>query len=310
MFGYNIIKILGEGNYGTIYLGINEETGEKVAIKKVSAEAGKKEADISQKMIDLKLSHPNLVKILSIKIFGRYYFIIMELVEGITLKSYVKSQTQISFDILWGISSGVAYLHQHNIAHRDLKPDNIIMKGEVPVIIDFGFGCINDKTSKLHCYGSAGTPIYMDPQLLRSGVPDYFKADIYSMGSIFYFILSKKLPFPAKNIDELNQKKYRNIVKPLNTPFPSIDNLIYRMINFNPELRPSIDDIINMLRKWVESFTIYNKQEKVIVRKRDEALVRKVYNPITNETSLILLENDHVKFVKKDSVFTVYPGPS
>ena len=256
------IKILGKGSFGEVYLTKKTDSPNLLATKKISRQRAETEKLIkylkNEIIILRKLNHPNIVKLDDVLESEHYYYIIMEYINGGDLSSCLKKYMNkfgkpFSEDIvkylMRQIVEAVAYFHEKNVIHRDLKLDNIMvnfnneadkenlnmMKAEIK-IIDFGFATQLD-TKEMLARTAVGTALNMDPIVLEKynklrdrnfGYGN--KVDVWSMGTICYELLVGKPLFEAKTMDELLSK-----VKKGNIKIPS--HLSKEVINFLSNMR-------------------------------------------------------------------------
>ena len=202
---YEIKQVIGKGKFGVVNLGIHKKTGQQVAIKIMNKENIKTLEDKQLVRIEidvLKLCHhPNIVRLLDHLENNEYIFIVMEYIEGGTLRQYFKkrkynfSERQAS-NIMIQIVNGIKYLHQYGIVHRDLKPDNILITQQndfgIIKIMDFGLSkIISPKEKMVDGYGSLS---YVAPEVLLR-TPYNKEVDIWSIGVILFNMLCGHLPF-------------------------------------------------------------------------------------------------------------------
>jgi calcium-dependent protein kinase len=237
-----LIKILGKGSFGEVYLTSKQGTKEKYATKKINKKYALNEKN--KKYIDNEInilkevSHDNIIKLIDIKETTSYYFIVMELCNGGSLsdclqeyqKKYKKPFSEEIVQYLMNqIVSAIKYLHNKNILHRDIKLDNILvnfdsekdkknlnmLKAKIK-IIDFGFA--RHISSSELAKSVLGSPINMDPLIFQKMIQKREKlkysnnftydqkADIWSLGTICYEMLMGKFVFDAQNINDLSNK--------------------------------------------------------------------------------------------------------
>ena len=210
---YEVVKELGSGAMGTVYLGRDTVGRRNVAVKTL-----KPDGVDAQELAEMKarffreaesakqLAHPAIVKVYDAgEEQGTAYFA-MELLDGVTLKDFcakrgtvtVKRATEIAAFVV----EGLAYAHTKNVVHRDVKPENIMMlsNGEIK-ITDFGVAKLLD-ASQTQSGVVLGTPNYMSPEQLFGAKVDR-RSDIFSLGVVFYELLTGARPFQAKNISEM-----------------------------------------------------------------------------------------------------------
>ena len=202
MNDFEVIEITGKGAYSTVKKAINTKTREMVALKiyekrKLPSEAMKN--NILREIKILKsLNHPNVVKIIACINTEPSIIIVLEYLEGTSLKEYLNKEGSLSesaaMPIFKEIIKAITYCHSKGISHRDIKIDNVVItaKNEVK-IIDFGFSIWAKENAK--CKMFCGTPAYMAPEIII-GVEYYpFPADVWALGVMLYIILIGTLPF-------------------------------------------------------------------------------------------------------------------
>ena len=244
---FRVSKKLGSGAMGSVFLG-SDSDGKQVAIKVIHAELADKPEMVARFFTEAravnKIGHPNIIEVFD---FGQTpsgdNYIVMELLEGITLGERIKLEGTIGLDstihVARQICEGLAASHHVGIIHRDLKPDNIFLidrdgDSEFVKILDFGLakltqgggGAIQIKTQA----GSVlGTPHYMAPEQCEGKEVDY-RADVYALGCIMFQMLCGRVPFPGDGFGEVLIKHLRET-----PPMPS---------KINPEVTPAVEKII------------------------------------------------------------------
>ena len=214
---YEIGQELGKGAYAKVKLAINKITKEKFAIKIYEKEKlnsnSKKSCVFKEIQILRKLNHKNIAKLIEVISTEKQILIVQELIEGISLREYynneIRNQKGISIHkesifkkIFYQIFSAMDYIHKKNIAHRDIKLENILLKSNYEIkIIDFGFGMLNPekKLQKFFC----GTPNYMPPEIAEKKPYVGQLADMWSLGVLVYKIFCADFPFKGKDEKEL-----------------------------------------------------------------------------------------------------------
>jgi serine/threonine protein kinase len=207
---YMIETVLGEGGMATVYLGIQQKLQRKVAIKILDPSLLKKDFVADRFMIEAQtaanLSHPNIISIYDVGQVGKYYYIVMEYLDG-SLKDLIKSSpsgklpVKESLSIIYKIAPALDYAHSRGIIHRDIKPDNIMFRKDgTPVLVDFGIARAVDSDLHMTKTGMGiGTPHYMSPEQCQTGELDG-RSDIYSLGVVLYEILTGEKPYDADTI--------------------------------------------------------------------------------------------------------------
>ena len=207
---YKYGRLIGQGAFGKVNLGLNILTGRIVAVKSFNKNNSELTGDNMKKIkyeTDLmkKLNHPNITKILEMFEDEKYFLIIMEYINGGNLFSFVKKRRKLSEKtakfLFRQIILGIKYIHEQNIVHRDIKLENLLIDLNNNVkICDFGIGRkIENKNQLLH--DQCGTLMYMAPEILLSTKEkgyEGFPVDIWSAGISLYIMLSGTLPFSYK----------------------------------------------------------------------------------------------------------------
>ena len=269
---YEMLDDLGEGIFGSVKLGVEKKTKERVAIKIIKKKKAKpSDIELVRTEIDImKLCHhPNVVHLLDHFENADYIFIVMEYIRGGRLTDYMKEKKfhfseKRAAEIIYEIAIGVKYLHKYGIIHRDLKPDNIMLtesndKGHIK-IMDFGLSKILGKKEKTS--DGFGTLTFVSPEVLIRK-PYNKEIDIWSIGVILYLILSGDLPFDDEEDDE--EKIAKSIVfnevefpsKKFGNKSKEVIELIKRCLTKEPKDRIKIDEIIKS--DWIQSNIIHKE---------------------------------------------------
>ena len=262
---YEMLDDLGEGIFGSVKLGVEKKTKERVAIKIIKKNKTKpNDIELVRTEIDvMKLCHhPNVVQLLDHFENAEYIFIVMEYIRGGRLTDYMKEKKfnfseKRAAELIYQISLGVKYLHKYGIIHRDLKPDNLMLteasdKGQIK-IMDFGLSKILGKKEK--AVDGFGTLTFVSPEVLIRK-PYNKEIDIWSIGVILYLMLSGDLPFDDEEDDE--QKIAKSIVynevefpeKKFGKRSKEVIDLIKRCLTKEPKNRIKIDEILKS--DWIQ----------------------------------------------------------
>ena len=224
---YEIIKSIGEGGMANVYLAEDTILKRKVAIKVLRGDLANDEKFIRrfqrEAIAASSLSHPNIVEMYDVGEDNGTYYIVMEYIEGRTLKQLLKKRGTLTMseviDIMLQITSGIAHAHDSYIIHRDLKPQNIMIKDDGQIkITDFGIAMALNSTQLTQTNSVMGSVHYLPPEQ-ASGKGSTTKSDLYSMGILFYELLTGKLPFKGDNAVEIALKHMKD-------PIPSIRKFI------------------------------------------------------------------------------------
>jgi serine/threonine-protein kinase len=210
---YEVLKELGHGAMGTVYLGRDTVGHRNVAVKVLKPEGVDAEelADMKKRLFReaesaKQLAHPAIVKVYEAGEENGTAYFAMELLDGITLKDFCAKRRTVSVkratEIAAYVAEALAYAHAKNVVHRDIKPENVMMlsNGDIK-ITDFGVAKLMD-ASQTQSGVVLGTPNYMSPEQLIGQKVDG-RSDLFSLGVVFYELLTGVRPFPAKNISEM-----------------------------------------------------------------------------------------------------------
>lgn len=267
---YEIIKDIGEGNFGIVKLGVHKQTKEKVAIKII-----KKDDLLSNRMERIKneidimkiCQHPNIVHLIDHFENADFIFIVMDYFQGGNLLEFnnklKQSKTNAQYesiisDIMLQIAKGLQYLHSLGIVHRDLKPQNIMLLNDSTTdiqikIMDFGLSKVIAQNEKLK--EGMGTITYIAPEILIGSAYD-FKVDVWSLGVTWFYVLSGHFPFDDNNSD-INEEMFVNNAVNQELMFFKKEwdkykkenvKLIAKCLVKEPEKRISVDEFIKKIK--------------------------------------------------------------
>ena len=236
---YEIIKKIGHGGMATVYLAHDKILNRNVAIKLLSQDAVAKDSSALQRFsleahAITSLIHPNIVEVYDICDIKNKHFIVMEYVEGHTLKQIVQLRGHLPINesvwIMKQLCSGIMEAHKNKIIHRDIKPQNVLIKNDgTAKIADFGIAVLNnsfDLTSKDTVLGSVH---YLAPELSKGENPT-MQSDIYSLGIVFFELLTGQVPYTGDSAVAIALKHFKE-------PLPDIRK-------FNPNIPQSLVNII------------------------------------------------------------------
>jgi serine/threonine-protein kinase len=200
---YQILRRIGEGGMGAVYLARDVGLERDVAVKIISPELARNPGLMARFRVEAiaqaRLNHSNIVTIHSFEQQKDIYYIVMEYVEGKTLKEMIKEREKIpvkqALKIFSGLLTGIAYAHQKGVLHRDIKPANIfIIPDETVKIGDFGIAKVSGIDGLTRVGSTVGTPLYSSPEQIR-GEKMGLGTDIYSLGVTLYEMLTGVQPF-------------------------------------------------------------------------------------------------------------------
>ena len=253
---YEVIRSIGEGGMANVYLGYDCILDRNVAIKVLRGDLSNDEKFVRrfqrEALSASSLAHPNIVEMYDVGEDNGTYYIVMEYVEGKTLKQLLKKRGSLTLseaiDIMLQLTDGMSHAHDSYIIHRDLKPQNIMIRDDGQIkITDFGIAMALNSTQLTQTNSVMGSVHYLPPEQ-ASGKGCTTKSDIYSMGIIFYELLSGSLPFKGDNAVEIALKHMRDPLPSLREDNPaipqSIENIIRKATAKNPKNR--YDDVKSM----------------------------------------------------------------
>ena len=203
---FRVERELGSGAMGTVYLGANEETGRAVAIKFIApgllANETAIERFLRESALLKRLQHPNIAKYLGSGRYKKTPFYIMEFLEGESLDKVLERRVRIPWEDVarWGIQlcRALQHAHEEGVIHRDLKPSNVmLLEDGVIKLTDFGIAKDTDAAALTGTHATLGTASYMSPEQCRGAKNLTGKADLYSMGILFYELITGRKPFVA-----------------------------------------------------------------------------------------------------------------
>ena len=198
---YEILEKIGTGGMSDVYKAKDHKLNRSVAVKVLKQEFGENANFVSKFRVEAQaaagLMHPNIVNVYDVGEEGGIHYIVMELVEGITLKKYIEKKARLSVkeavSIAIQVSMGIEAAHNHHIIHRDIKPQNIIISKEGKVKVT-DFGIAKAATSNTITSNVMGSVHYTSPEQARGGYSDE-KSDIYSLGITMFEMLTGRVPF-------------------------------------------------------------------------------------------------------------------
>lgn len=198
---YEILEKIGTGGMSDVYKAKDHKLNRFVAVKVLKQEFGENANFVSKFRIEAQaaagLMHPNIVNVYDVGEEGGIHYIVMELVDGITLKKYIEKKARLSvkeaISIAIQVSMGIEAAHNNHIIHRDIKPQNIIISKEGKVKVT-DFGIAKAATSNTITSNVMGSVHYTSPEQARGGYSDE-KSDIYSLGITMFEMLTGRVPF-------------------------------------------------------------------------------------------------------------------
>ena len=257
---YEILERIGSGGMSDVYRARCHKLNRLVAIKVLKEEFSQDASFVEKFKMEAqaaaRLSHPNIVNVYDVVDEGDLHYIVMELVEGITLKSYIAKKgmlgTREAIGIALQMAQGIEAAHESGIVHRDIKPQNIIisMDGKVKVT---DFGIARAASSQTMSATAVGSVHYISPEQARGGYCDT-RSDIYSFGVTLYEMMTGKVPFEGDNtvtvaLAHLEEPMERPSAVNPSVPV-SLEKIILKCTQKKPEYRyGSMGEVIEDLRR-------------------------------------------------------------
>lgn len=259
---YRIVDKIGVGGMADVYLGEDTLLGRQVAIKVLHANFANDDEFVTRFKREAqaagKLNHPNIVNMYDVGFDQNLHYIVMEYVDGETLKKYITRHGRLSIDeavkFTIAIAEGLEHAHTMGIVHCDIKPHNVIITNTGRVkVTDFGIArAINATNTVMYTNSILGSAHYLSPEQ-ASGKPVDGNTDIYSLGVVLYEMLTGRVPFEGETPIAVALKHVREKVEPPTRYNPSIPPLleavVMKALSKNPADRfDSISDMISDLR--------------------------------------------------------------
>ena len=291
---YEILEKIGTGGMSDVYKAKCHKLNRYVAVKVLKQEFGENENFVSKFKVEAQaaagLMHPNIVNVYDVGNENGINYIVMELVEGITLKKYIEKKARLSvkeaISIAIQVSMGIEAAHNNHIIHRDIKPQNIIISKDGKVKVT-DFGIAKAATSNTITSNVMGSVHYTSPEQARGGFSDE-KSDIYSLGITMFEMLTGRVPF---NGDTTVAIAIKHIQEPMPTPrdyvaeIPiSVEQIVYKCTQKSPDRRyQSMPELVEDLKRSLMT--------------PDEDFV-KVVDPDENASTKVISQQD-VKEIKQ-----------
>ncbi len=257
---YEIIEKIGSGGMADVYKAMCHTLNRLVAVKVLKEEFSQNEDFVNRFKMEAqavaRFSHPNIVNVYDVVDDGDFHYIIMELIEGITLKRYIAKKGCLEVKETIGIAiqmaQGMWAAHQQNIIHRDIKPQNIIISKDGKVkVADFGIArAATSNTQEMKAIGSVH---YISPEQARGEKVDA-RSDIYSLGITMFEMVTGRLPFDGENTVTVAMAHLQNPITPPKKCNPNIPGCLEDIILKCTEKRPddrysSVEEVLADLRR-------------------------------------------------------------
>lgn len=253
---YKILEAIGGGGMANVYLAHDMILDRDVALKMLRLDFANDEEFIRrfhrEAQSATSLAHPNIVNIYDVGEEDSIYYIVMEYVDGQTLKQYIQQNSPIRIEevieIMQQLTSAISHAHQNHIIHRDIKPHNILIDKQGNVkITDFGIAMALSATSITQTNSVLGSVHYLSPEQARGGMANR-KSDIYSLGIVMFELLTGRLPFSGESAVSI-------ALKHLQSETPSLRR-------WNPSIPQSVENIV-LKATAKDPFHRYNSVEEM-----------------------------------------------
>jgi len=246
---YKILEILGCGGMGYLYRALELKNNWEVALKVLADRFRFDKGRLTRFQLEaeagLKLSHPNILRTRAIRrtedIYGVIHYMVMELVKGVSLRELLEIRRRTlywrqSCDVICQAATGLHYAHQMGLVHRDVKPENLLIRTDGAVkVLDFGLAMIGGSEAEYslatilgqNCLGTAD---YISPEQSLDSLNVDCRADIYSLGCTFYFLVTGQVPFPSKNVRDKLDGHRRRRARPIQELNPKVPERVVKII--------------------------------------------------------------------------------
>lgn len=289
---YEVLEKIGTGGMSYVYKAIDRKLNRNVAVKVLKEEYSNDANFLAKFRTEAQaaaaLTHPNIVNIYDVGSDKGINYIIMEYIEGITLKTYIEKKGRIAFkeavSIAIQVAKGIEDAHNHQIIHRDIKPQNIMISTDGKVKVT-DFGIARAATAETVTMVVMGSVHYISPEQARNGYVDY-KSDIYSLGIVMYEMVTGRVPFDADSPVAVAVKHLQDEMVPPSAyvhDLPiSMQGIINKCTQKSPDRRyQSMEELLTDLKKALlnpnENFVIIpgqNAQKTMMVSDKEMEQIR------------------------------------
>lgn len=292
---YEILSLIGQGGMADVYKAKDTILNRIVAIKvlrsKLSDDAMTLVRFQREASAASRLSHPNVVDIYDVGEYEGMHYIVMEYIRGRTLKELISQRGALDVDEAIGIMkqlvSAIDHAHEHQIIHRDIKPQNVLVKDDGTIkITDFGIAIANDNVQLTFNNTVMGSAHYLAPETTQGKEPNA-QVDIYSLGIVFYELLTGHVPYTGKTPTEI-------AIKHLRQPMPYVKD-------FNPNIPQSVENIIlkatakNLSDRYISCKEMYYDLEHCLDPEYKN--MKRIQVDVDPSSDLMKYDNGHIQFV-------------
>ena len=292
---YEILSLIGQGGMADVYKARDTILNRVVAIKVLRAKLSddamalvrfQREASAAS-----RLSHPNVVDIYDVGEYEGMHYIVMEFIRGRTLKELIAQRGALDVDEAIGVMkqlvSAINHAHEHKIIHRDIKPQNVLVKDDGTIkITDFGIAVANGSVQLTYNNTVMGSAHYLAPETTQGKEPNE-QVDIYSLGIVFYELLTGHVPFTGKTPTEI-------AIKHLRKPIPYVRD-------FNPNIPQSVENIVlkATAKNLEDSYVSCKEMLYDLIHCLDPEYknMSRIRVDVTPSKDLMKCEDGHIEFV-------------
>lgn len=293
---YEILEKIGSGGMSDVYKAKCHKLNRFVAIKFLKPQYCSDKSFVANFKTEAQsaaaLLHPNVVSVYDVNEFEGLYYIVMEYVDGITLKEYiekngrlpVKEATSISIQIAQGIEAA----HNANIIHRDIKPQNILISREGKIkVTDFGIA----RTTTANTIGTdiLGSVHYISPEQARGGIVDE-RSDIYSFGIMFYEMITGQLPFEGETTVSIALKHIQENVPPVSDIVPQTPSSVVKIIEKCTQKKPE--------RRYQKVSSLLSDLKTSLISPNEDFVV---LEPESSDNATILMSGNEARYIHDHS---------
>lgn len=295
---YEIIKTIGEGGMANVYLANDTILDRKVAIKVLRGDLSNDEKFIRrfkrEALSVSNLSHPNIVEVYDVGEEDGNYYIVMEYIEGKTLKQLLQKRGALTLneviDIMTQLTDGLAHAHEAYIIHRDIKPQNIMIEDNGLVkITDFGIAMALNSTQLTQTNSVMGSVHYLPPEQ-ANGKGSTVKSDIYSLGILMYELLTGSVPFKGDTAVEIALKHMKEKIPSIRKQNPtipqSVENIVLKATAKNSKNR--YDNVRDMYKDLQTALQRDNEKRLVYEYPENDLEETKVIPQVTKEIKQVI----------------------
>jgi len=293
---YEIIERVGSGGMSDVYKAKDHKLGRFVAIKVLKQEFSEDKSFVSKFKIEAQsaagLAHPNIVNIFDVGEDNGLYYIVMELIEGITLKTYISRKGTLpvkeAVSIAVQVAQGIEAAHNNHIIHRDIKPQNIMISKEGKVkVTDFGIArAASTNTINSNAMGSVH---YISPEQARNGYVDE-KSDIYSLGITLFEMITGSVPFEGDSTVTIALQHVQDELPSMSTLVENVPVSVDKIVEKCTQKKPD--------RRYLKVSSLIADLKKSLVAP-DEDFVQLI--PVGSSAPMVMISEDEVNIIKRDT---------